>query len=108
MRKSRVCILPYLFVPAMWFLVLLFNGCGAPKVKTTMLVPAKAFEAGKLRRIAVLPFTGNGGNQLSTEVEALLVNIRICGEPYFKVIERASLENIMREKKLNLTGAVEE
>ena len=108
MRKSRVRILLYLFVPALWLLVLFFNGCGAPKVKTTMLVPAKAHEAGKLRRIAVLPFAGSGGNQLSTELEALLVNIRICDKPYFKVIERASLENIMREQKLNLTGAVEE
>lgn len=108
MRKSGVCILPYLFVSVLWFLVLLFNGCAAPKIKTTMLVPAKAHEAGKLRRIAVVPFAGSGGNQLSTELEALLVNIRICDEHYFEVIERASLENIMREQKLHLTGAVEE
>ena len=108
MRKSGVCIFTYLFVPAIWFLVLFFNGCAAPKIKTSMLVPAKAHEAGKLRRIAVLPFAGRGGNQVSTELEALLVNIRICDKPYFKVIERASLENIMREQKLNLTGAVEE
>lgn len=108
MRKSGVCILTYLFVPAIWFLVLFFNGCAAPKIKTTMLVPAKAHEAGKLRRIAVLPFAGRGGNQVSTEAEALLVNIRVSGKPYFEVIERASLENIMREQNLHLTGAVEE
>lgn len=108
MRKSGVCILTYLFVPAIWLLILFFNGCAAPKIKTSMLVPAKAHEAGKLRRIAVLPFAGRGGNQVSTEAEALLVNIRVSGKPYFEVIERASLENIMREQNLHLTGAVEE
>jgi hypothetical protein len=108
MRKSGVCIFTYLFVPAIWFLILFFNGCAAPKIKTSMLVPAKAHEAGKLRRIAVLPFAGSGANQVCTEAEALLVNIRVSGKPYFEVIERASLENIMREQKLHLTGAVEE
>ena len=98
----------YLFMPAVWFLALSFIGCAATKIKTTMLCPGKAHEASKLRRIAVLPFAGSRGNQISTEVEALLVNIRVGSAPYFEVIERASLEKILKEQVLHLTGAVDE
>jgi len=52
-------------------LMLLFAGC-ATKIKTTMLCPGKAHEASKLRRIAVLSFTGRGGDKVSADVEALL------------------------------------
>ena len=103
MKRKKLAVLPGILL----ILMLLFAGC-ATKIKTTMLCPGKAHEASKLRRIAVLPFGGRGGNQVSADVEALLVGIRVNGKPYFRVIERVALKRIMKEQFLHLTGAVDE
>ena len=88
-------------------LTLFFTGC-ATKIKTTMLAPAKSHEAGKVKRIAVLPFSGRGGDEVSADVEALLVGVTVNGSPYFSVIEREALKKILQEQRLHLTGAVDE
>ena len=88
-------------------LFLISSSC-ATKIKTTMLTPAKSHEASTLKRIAVLPFSGRGARDINADVEALLVKIRVNGKPYFSVIERESLERIMKEQRLHLTGAVDE
>ena len=88
-------------------LIIIFAGC-ATTVKTRMLVPAKASEAAKLRRIAVLPFAGPTGNQVNADIEALLVGVRVKDEPFFSIIERNALEKIMKEQKLQLYGLVDE
>lgn len=87
--------------------MILTSGC-AHKINTVMLCPAKAHEATELRRIAVSDFSGRGGNQVSSDIEALLVGVRMDGDPYFNVIERTRLKKIMKEQRLHLTGAVDE
>ncbi len=84
-----------------------FSAC-RPQIKTQALVPAKAYEASRLRRIAVLPISGPDGESLTAQVEALLVGIRVNGQPYFQVIERNELERIAAEQKLSLSGMVDE
>ena len=73
-----------------------------------MLVPAKCYEASKLKKIAVLPFDGRGGNKVRADIEALLVGIVVKNEPYFKVIERAAINRIVKEQSFQLSGAVDE
>ena len=103
MKRRDLAVLPGILL----ILTLLFTGC-ATKIKTTMLSPGKAHEAANLKRIAVLPFSGRGGDEVGADVEALLVGVRVNGEPYFSVIEREALKRIMKEQRLHLTGAVDE
>ncbi len=103
MKQRNLAILPGILL----ILALLFTGC-ATKIKTTMLSPGKAHGMAKVKRIAVLPFSGRGGNEVSADVEALLVSVRVDGKPYFSVIEREALKRVMKEQRLHLTGAVDE
>jgi len=103
MKRRDLAVLPEILL----ILVLLFTGC-ATKIKTTVLAPAKCHEVANVKRIAVLPFSGRGGDEVSADVEALLVGITVNGTPYFSVIERESLKRILKEQRLHLTGAVDE
>ncbi len=98
----------YFFLAVVWLFPLLFVACASPKIKTYMLVPAKSNEATKLRRITVLPFSGQAGDQVSADIEALLVGIHVGGEPYFKVIERTAIKKILKEHSLQMAGLLEE
>ena len=97
-----------LFISLTGLFLLLFVFCAGPKIKTTLLVPAKAHEAAELRRIAVLQFVGPTGYEVGVDIEALLVGIRIDDEPYFKVIDRASIKEIIKEHHLQMTDMVDE
>ena len=77
-------------------------------ITTRILVPAKAHEAAKLKRIAVLPFEGRRGYQLAADLEALLSGITVDNRPYYNLIERAAIEDIIREQKLHLSGLVDQ
>ena len=87
-------------------IVILFSSC-APTIKTRMQVPAKSHEAAQLRRIAVINFSGRGGDQVRADIEALLVNIRVKDEPYFSIIERAAVNKVLEEQALQMTGVVD-
>ncbi|MEW5734947.1 MAG: CsgG/HfaB family protein [Thermodesulfobacteriota bacterium] len=89
------------------FSLAVMGGC-APSMKTRMLVPAKAYEASRLKRVAVMPFTGPDGARVAAEMEAMLAGITIDGKPYFTVIERNALEKVVAEQKLSLSGMVDE
>ena len=81
-------------------------GCGGPKITSQVLLPAKSHEASQIKRVAVLPFTGT--SDISSEVEAMLVNTRIAGQPYFTVVERTALHKIMTEQAISLSGTIDE
>ena len=106
-RKRKIDIILF-FMLVLCFFPIFFISCAAPKIKISMLVPAKAHEAATLRRIAVLPFSGQDGYQVSAEVEALLVNIQVDGKPYFRVIDRISIKKILKEHFLHMSGLVDE
>jgi len=107
-KKCKVLELAYLLVSALFLLSLFFISCAPPKIKSLLLVQANSPEAATLRRIAVFPFTGQSGYQISADVEALLVSIRVGGKPYFKVIERSSIQTILNEHYLQKSGIVNE
>ena len=88
------------------FITVALVGC-APKIKTRMLVPAKYHQAAKFKRIAVMTFEGPSGDQVSADIEALLVGIQVEDDPYFSVIERGAVEKLLEEQMLHQTGVVD-
>jgi curli biogenesis system outer membrane secretion channel CsgG len=80
--------------------------CGAPKITSQMLLPAKSHEAAQIKRVTVLPFSGTP--DIRHDVETMLVNTRVQGQPYFTVVERAELDKITAQQAISLSGAVDE
>lgn len=84
--------------------VLLFLTACAPqavKIRVTGLVPARFHEATKIKEIAVLPFDGPEGMGFSSELEALLTNAAIGEKPYFTIVDRVRLNQVISEMKLS-------
>ena len=77
-----------------------FLNCAPIRVNTETLAPAKSREMTGIRRIAVLDFNGEGGLELSREVESTLVGIRVKGDRHFTVVDRESLANVLHEMGL--------
>ena len=88
-------------------ILLLCAGC-ATKVKITMLQPAPYHEASITKRIAVLPFTGPGGQDFASELEGVLANIYINDKQYFTLVDRTAIDKTMNELELSLSGAIDE
>jgi len=85
----------------------LLEAC-APKIKTNVLVPAKAHGAAQLNRLAVLPFQGKCGQEITLELESMLVGIKVNDGPYFTVIERQAINKVISEQKFQFGGFVDE
>jgi curli biogenesis system outer membrane secretion channel CsgG len=83
-----------------------FVGCGPPKITSQVLLPGKSHEASQIKRVAVLPFSGT--SDMSSDVEAMLVNTRVSGQPYFTVVERTALNKVMTEQAISLSGTIDD
>lgn len=98
----------------LWFqsvslvIVLVATGCATPKVETEQLVPARSPEASRLKRVAVLPFSGLNGADVTSDVETLLAGIVIQESRYFEVVERQRLSALMSELRLASTGVIDD
>lgn len=79
-----------------------------PYVIATSVSPAKYSEATKLRRVAVIPLDGPRGDELTSEIESLLVSTRIDEKPYFTVVERDRINEALRELKLSNSALTDE
>lgn len=86
---------------------LLINGC-ATKIALNMLQPAEYHQASLTKTVAVLPFNGPGGQQITSEVEGVLGSISIDGKNYFTVVDRTALDKVLGEMKLNQSGMVDQ
>ncbi len=85
----------------------------APKVQTTVLMPANHMEASQIKTVTVLPFTLEDGFRRSKEsvefasqVEAAIASVIIDGKPYFKLIDRLTINRVIQEQKFNMSGLV--
>lgn len=83
-----------------------FSGC-ATKVAVQMLQPAKHHQASLTKTVAVLPFSGNGGQEFSSEIESVISGINIDGKPYFNLVDRAMLDKAIAEMKLSTSGLID-
>lgn len=82
-------------------------GC-APKITTSVLMPSKADGISSLRNVAVLPFAGNYGTQITPSAENVLVTAEVNGSRYFKVADRQNLNRVISEQKLQVSGITDE
>ena len=82
-------------------------GC-ATKIPVNMMQPAEFHQASLTKAVAVLPFNGSGGTEFASELEGLLASIDIGGNPYFTLVDRASLDKIISEMKLSQSALVDQ
>lgn len=80
-------------------LVTILVGCSQPTVKTQFLKPAKTHQATQLRTVAVYDFSGINGKQIGRDLEAELAQIRVNDLPFFTLIERDKIHQIVKEIK---------
>lgn len=84
----------------------------APKVQTNVLMPANHMEASQIKTVAVLPFTvedrliGKESVEFASQVESALASVIIDGKPYFKLIDRLTINRVIQEQKFNMSGLV--
>lgn len=105
MIRSMVCKgSVFLFVLA---LTGAFFGCATPRIRADVLVPGRFTEPAQLRSVAVLPFDGPDGAAFGSLLESKLANVIINDKQYFELVDRKSLDKIMEEMKLSMTGMVD-
>jgi curli biogenesis system outer membrane secretion channel CsgG len=85
-------------------LVVAMAGC-APKVKSRVLMPAEVNLKG-YKNVAVIDFDGQGitGKNISRWLEAALLDAKVGGAPYFKVVTRSQLTKVLKEQEIQMTG----
>lgn len=83
----------------------LFTGC-SQRVEINALAPAKVPSIAQARRIAVMPFK-NDRVGLSGEITALLSNQKVNSKPYFTVLNRQSLNQVIAEQKFQSSQLID-
>ena len=76
----------------------------APKGKPRVLVPAE-FDLSKYKTVAVADFQGQSdewGKKIASWLEEDLIKVKVEGEPYFKVIPRSRLSEVLENHKLQV------
>ena len=84
-----------------------FLGCSAKKVTIKAQMPAEVDTLTKKRKIAVLPFKGDNVN-FTGRLETKLASVRVDGKPYFKVINREKIGDVLKELKFQSSDLVGE
>ena len=74
--------------------------CAAPRVSQNVMMPARASGMQDVKKLAVVRFAGDRNNEFSTKLEAFLANIRVRDQAYFTVVDRSSLDTILREQRM--------
>ena len=87
--------------------VFISGGC-APTIKTNILMPGKVDQAAQFRSIAVLPVEGSDEESYTSVIESALASVIIDGHQFFQIVDRGSLDKVLSEMKLGMTGMVNE
>ncbi len=93
------------FVSAAIFLVSL-DGCAA-KIPVSMTLPAET-DLSRFRRVSILGFKGNGGEQLANALEQTLHNAKVKGVPYFTLVGRNELGAVVREQDFEQSERIDD
>ncbi len=81
-------------------------GCASNTAPVSMQFAAKT-DAAKYRRVAVLPFDGDGGAKATVDFESMLSSVRYEQRPYFTIVDRQQLLNVIGELALQRSGLVD-
>jgi len=87
-------------------ITLIFTGC-SKQIRIKSIEPAQIDRAAGLKRVAVLDFKHDSPG-LSGKIETLLSQKRLDSKPYFTVINRKDIHQIMREQKRQYSGLLNE
>lgn len=81
----------------------LLAGCAQPvKVVKTVTIAAEHGHATQARRVAVLPFaTAQRDLDASVDVETMLASIRVNSQPYFTVVERVRIQQVIAQQRFS-------
>ncbi|MGM3273596.1 CsgG/HfaB family protein [Ralstonia sp. 24A2] len=82
---------------------LVLLGCASNTAPVSMQFAAKT-DAAKYRRVAVLPFDGDGGPKATIDFESMLASVRYEQKPYFTIVDRSQLLNVIGELALQHSG----
>lgn len=96
-----------LFLIAVLVAVLGLTACGPKAVRVAMLVPARVDGVAGLRQIAVLPFEGDLGDEMTSRVESLIANVQIQGRPFFTPVDRSQINRVLAEQRFALSASVD-
>jgi tetratricopeptide (TPR) repeat protein len=97
-KLCALCIILFTIVTA---------GC-ATKVRINMLQPAEYHQASLTKTVAVLPFTGPGGEEFAAEIEGALVSKSIDDKQYFTLVDRASIDKILSEQQFSQSALIDQ
>jgi tetratricopeptide (TPR) repeat protein len=86
---------------------MLLTSC-AKKITVKALNPPNYPQVIEYRRIAIIPFKGQGAELLSLEIEAALSNVYVNGKPFYQIIDRQSIKQILDEQNFTNSGLVDE
>lgn len=81
-------------------------GCAKPSIMVMKKEPGNSTEAARLRKVAVVPFSGRDGDKFTTELETMIAGIRIDDRQFFEIVNRSRLNAVIDEQKLSTSGAV--
>lgn len=84
---------------------ILFLGCSSKQVTIKAQMPAKVDALTKKRAIAVVPFKNDNVN-FTGRLETKLANVRVNGKPYFKVINRDKIGDVLKELRFQSSDLV--
>jgi tetratricopeptide (TPR) repeat protein len=85
-------------VTCLWSIMII--ACATPSIEIDAIEAPHHQEAAGLQRVAVLPFEGRNGRTYAVELEGVLASIRPNDKAYFTLVERARLDQILEEQKL--------
>lgn len=99
----------WLSVASVACLALATAGCVAPPTQTAIpvTVAARSGDATRLKSVAVLPFATQGNIDITPEIEAALAGVVVDGKPFFTVVERQRINELLRELKRQESGIID-
>ena len=71
-------------------------------------MPGKIDQAAQFKSIAVMPFEGPDDEAFTSVVESTLTSVIIDGRQFFQIADRGSMDRVLNEMKLGVTGMVNE
>jgi len=95
----------YLSIAVASTMGIFFLGCSTKKITIRATMPADVDTLTKKRDIAVLPFKGDNIN-FTGRLESKLASVRINNKPYFHVINRDKIGDVLKELKFQSSDLV--
>jgi tetratricopeptide (TPR) repeat protein len=105
-RNSNTLWVKQLFSSVI-ILLLMLTGC-ATKIKVNMLQPAQYHQASLTKTVAVLSFSGTGGQEFAAEIEGVLASKSIDDKQYFILVDRASIDKTISELQFSQSALTDQ